>query len=108
MKTILFLIICCVSLQFCNVNAEQKEKQMFAGRSSAIDSINFALQIQPLLQQKCSPCHFTGGKMYERMPFDKGETIISHEEGVVRRLSKETDLVTLIKQYVMQTKSKEL
>ena len=108
MRTILFLIICCISLQFCNVNAEQKERKTVAIRSSVTDSVNYASQIQPVLQQKCSPCHFTGGKMYERMPFDKGETIVSHETGIVTRLSKETGLVTLIKQYVMQTKSKEL
>ena len=106
MKTILFLIACCAGLQFCNVNAGQKE--MMTSRSPVVDSINYALQIQPLLQQKCSPCHFTGGKMYERMPFDKGATIINHEEGIVRRLSKDQDLVLLIKQYIAQGKSSQL
>jgi len=108
MKTILFLIACCAGLQFCNINPVQKETKMMANRSPVVDSINYALQIQPLLQQKCSPCHFTGGKMYERMPFDKGATIINHEEGIVRRLSKDQDLVLLIKQYIAQGKSSQL
>jgi len=108
MKTILFLIACCAGLQFCNVNAGQKETKIMASRSPVVDSINYALQIQPLLQQKCSPCHFTGGKMYERMPFDNGTTIISHGEGIVRRLSKDQDLVLLIKQYISQGKSSRL
>jgi len=43
-----------------------------ATRSSKID---FANQIQPILQARCQPCHFSGGKMYERLPFDRPETI---------------------------------
>jgi hypothetical protein len=51
------------------------------------DTINFALQIQPILVSHCSPCHFTGGKMYEKLPFDKGETIVNHEAALLRRIN---------------------
>ena len=102
MRTILFLIICCISLQFCNVNAEQKERKTVAIRSSVTDSVNYASQIQPVLQQKCSPCHFTGGKMYERMPFDKDTTIINHEAGILRRIKGEENLI--IKTFIDQNK----
>ena len=37
--------------------------------------VDFESQIKPLLESKCMPCHFTGGKVYDRMPFDKPETI---------------------------------
>jgi hypothetical protein len=37
--------------------------------------IDFETQIRPLLQEKCSPCHFPGGRMYDRLPFDREETI---------------------------------
>lgn len=37
--------------------------------------IEFAAQVLPLLQQKCSPCHFQGGRMYDRLPFDQEGTI---------------------------------
>ena len=47
------------------------------------DTIHFASQIQPILVKNCSPCHFTGGKMYERMPFDKDTTIINHQAGIL-------------------------
>ena len=55
--------------------------------SSAInrDTVIFSTQVLPLLQQKCSPCHFDGGKMYEKMPFDKGLTILKHESGILKR-----------------------
>jgi len=52
-----------------------------------IDTLYFKSTIQPILQKNCSPCHFPGGKMYAKMPFDKGETIVTHEAGALRRLS---------------------
>src|SRR5215471_21236602 len=35
----------------------------------------FVSDIRPILQSNCQPCHFQGGKMYEKLPFDKPETI---------------------------------
>ena len=37
--------------------------------------VDFDTQVKPLLQSKCTPCHFAGGTMYERLPFDRPETI---------------------------------
>jgi hypothetical protein len=36
---------------------------------------DFQTQIKPIFQAKCQPCHFPGGQVYEKMPFDKPETI---------------------------------
>jgi len=66
------------------------------------DTISFTSQVQPILIKNCSPCHFTGGKMYERMPFDKDTTIINHEAGILRRIKGDEN--TLIKTYIMQNK----
>ena len=66
------------------------------------DTIHFTSQIQPILVKNCSPCHFTGGKMYERMPFDKDTTIINHEMGVLKRIKGEENL--LIKTFIEQNK----
>jgi hypothetical protein len=35
----------------------------------------FASDVRPILQSRCQPCHFQGGQMYEKLPFDKPETI---------------------------------
>lgn len=51
--------------------------------------LSFEKDIQPILQSNCTPCHFTGGKMYEKMPFDKPKTIIDHREGILRRMKGE-------------------
>ena len=66
------------------------------------DTIHFISQIQPILVKNCSPCHFTGGKMYERMPFDKDSTIINHETGILKRIKGEENL--LIKTFIEQNK----
>ncbi len=46
----------------------------------------FAASVRPILEAHCSPCHFPGGRMYERLPFDKPETLASNRQGVLRRL----------------------
>src|SRR5688572_29067085 len=66
------------------------------------DTIHFTSQIQPILVKNCSPCHFTGGKMYERMPFDKDTTIINHEAGILKRIKGEENF--LIKTFIHQNK----
>ena len=68
------------------------------------DTIQFAHQIQPILVKHCSPCHFTGGKMYERMPFDMDTTIINHEAGILRRIK--GDESVLIKAFIQQNKNR--
>jgi hypothetical protein len=46
----------------------------------------FTTSVRPVLVAHCTPCHEPGGKMYDRLPFDRAETIASHREGVLRRL----------------------
>jgi hypothetical protein len=46
----------------------------------------FTETVRPILVSHCAPCHEPGGKMYERLPFDRAETIASHSEGVLRRI----------------------
>jgi hypothetical protein len=75
-----------------------------AASSTAIkDTIDFITQIQPILVRNCSPCHFTGGKMYERMPFDKDTTIINHEKGILRRIK--GDESVLLKTFIEQQRT---
>jgi hypothetical protein len=48
--------------------------------------VNFATQIRPILEKRCQPCHFTGGKMYEKMPFDRPKTIHTLGEKMFTRI----------------------
>jgi hypothetical protein len=36
---------------------------------------DFKRDVRPILEQRCQPCHFPGGQMYQRLPFDRPETI---------------------------------
>ena len=47
--------------------------------------VDFDKDIVPMLKERCSPCHFPGGKMYAKMPFDQAKTIHDHREGVTKR-----------------------
>ena len=54
--------------------------------------LSFENDIMPIFKGKCSPCHFPGGKMYERMPFDKSQTLKTHSEGILRRMKANPDI----------------
>src|SRR6478672_11214651 len=43
--------------------------------AAATVRVDFSTQIKPMLEGKCQPCHFSGGKVYAKMPFDRPETI---------------------------------
>jgi hypothetical protein len=104
MKTVLLLVVCSISLYFCNVKAEKKGKETGKAVFAFSDTINYKVQVLPILQKKCTPCHFPGGKMYDRMPFYNSQTIISHEAGVLKRFKDEQE-IALIKQFIQQIKT---
>jgi len=67
--------------------------------------IDFQKQIQPILEKRCNPCHFPGGKMYERLPFDKAETLLKPEvQPVVLKRIKEEEENKLLREYFEQNK----
>jgi len=102
MKLIFFL---CFIVLFGLLGSRLKKPSAKVAIKPAVtlkDSIDFVSQVQPILVKNCSPCHFTGGKMYARMPFDKDTTIINHEAGVLRRIKGEESV--LIKTFIQQSK----
>lgn len=101
MKTVSLVIFCAAFLWFCNMQAKKREGETTTVSSLKADTINYQTQVQPILEKHCSPCHFPGGKMYEKMPFDNGATIVGHEAGILRRIKEEKD-VALIRQYVAE------
>ena len=46
-----------------------------ATASSSDNKVDFATHVEPILKAKCQPCHFSGGKVYDKLPFDRPETI---------------------------------
>jgi len=59
----------------------------------------FASDIRPILQSSCQPCHFQGGQMYGRLPFDKPETITKLGTKLFTRIKNE-DQQRVIKEFL--------
>jgi hypothetical protein len=53
--------------------------------------IDFDTQIKPIFVSKCMPCHFQGGQMYDRLPFDRPETIRKLGTRLFTRIKEEND-----------------
>ena len=62
-----------------------------------INPIDFEKEIKPIFIKNCSPCHFTGGKMYEKLPFDKDTTIINHSAAILKRIKNKEENALLTK-----------
>lgn len=53
--------------------------------------VDFATQVEPILKSRCQGCHFPGGKMYDKLPFDRPETIKHLGSKLFTRISDEND-----------------
>lgn len=57
-------------------------------------------QIQPFLD-RCQPCHFPGGKMYDKLPFDRPQTVHLLGEKLFTRIHDEGER-QLIRDFLKQ------
>ena len=64
--------------------------------------VSFETDIQPILKAKCQTCHFPGGRMYDKLPFDRAETIRKLGTKLFTRIRDEQDQ-KLIKQFLSQS-----
>lgn len=103
MKTMLLIIVFGLFLfslvPGCNSRIASESPAI---KTNKPDSIVFVMQVRPILEKNCSPCHFTGGKMYATMPFDAATTILNHESGVLKRFKGEE--LEMIKKYVEENR----
>jgi len=64
--------------------------------------VSFENDIQPILKAKCQSCHFAGGRMYDKLPFDRAETIKKLGTKLFTRIRDEHDQ-KLISQFLSQS-----
>jgi hypothetical protein len=64
--------------------------------------VDFDTQLKPIFQSKCMPCHFSGGKVYDRLPFDKPATIRNLGTRLFTRIKEENDR-RLIEDFLTQS-----
>ena len=80
-------------------------KNLFAkpatNSATAPAKVDFPTQIRPILEARCQPCHFSGGKVYQRMPFDRAETIKTLGTKLFTRIKDENER-RLIRDFLAQ------
>jgi hypothetical protein len=65
--------------------------QMAPASSPPPARVDFQRDVRPILEQRCQPCHFAGGKMYAHLPFDKAETIDKLGTKLFTRIKRENE-----------------
>ena len=109
MKSWLFLFVVSVGLYPSSGSKNESNMDSCPIQLTSSEAVNnpidFKKQIQPILVSHCMPCHFTGGKMYERLPFDKGATLLKPEiqTGLFKRIKDENE-AELIKRFIEENK----
>lgn len=54
-------------------------------------NVEFARDVRPILEKRCQPCHFPGGKMHATLPFDRAETIDKLGPKLFTRIKKDSE-----------------
>ena len=67
--------------------------------------VDFNKQIEPMLKAKCQPCHFPGGTMYAKRPFDRPATIVALGEKLFTRI-KDEDQRKVIRTFLAEQKTR--
>jgi len=52
--------------------------------------VDFATQVRPILE-RCQPCHFKDGTVYDKYPFDTADTVHRLGERLFTRIKDEKD-----------------
>jgi hypothetical protein len=64
--------------------------------------VDFTRDVRPILD-RCQPCHFTGGKMYDKLPFDRPETVVRLGTKLFTRIKDERQRA-VIRQFLAERK----
>ena len=64
-------------------------------------AVDFTRDVRPILESRCQPCHFEGGRMYDRLPFDRAETIHQLGPKLFTRIKAEEERA-VIRQFLSQ------
>jgi len=78
-----------------NTSITEHDKPSSATLSAKVEpaapKIDFATQIRPVLEARCQPCHFAGGKVYQHLPFDRQATITTLGTRLFTRIKNENE-----------------
>ena len=108
MRVVLFLIAMVLLLvEFGGTAKPARTAWIVSSASAPVSSapkakVDFDTQVKPIFEAKCMPCHFSGGQMYDRLPFDKAATIKKLGARLFTRIKEENDR-RLIEDFLTQS-----
>ena len=99
----LLLVVYVGACHRAKMNSLSITAQNFSSSSSAptAKKPDFESEIKPIFQARCQPCHFQGGQVYDKMPFDKPETITRLGAKLFTRIKNEKEQ-RLIREFLAQ------
>ena len=105
MRTILLMLALtlCLGVRLCGISKPVTSAVVKLNVASlpAPKKPAFETDVKPILQSRCQPCHFQGGKVYDHLPFDKPETITRLGEKMFTRI-KDKEEQRVIREFLAQ------
>src|ERR1700704_3423685 len=101
MRALLSLMFLTLALPGCQLAKSEPHTVDVATLIPPNTRPNFDTEIKPIFQARCQPCHFQGGKVYDKMPFDKAETITRLGNKLFTRIKDEKEQ-RLIREFLEQ------
>ena len=84
-----------------NAHTATSPLRVIASASAAAPAkVDFASEVRPILN-RCTPCHFNGGTMYEKLPFDRPDTVRKLGEKLFSRIQAENER-KIIREFLAQ------
>jgi hypothetical protein len=74
---LLALVVCVYSGARPKTRAGTTSGSAVAAVELRHEKLDFHKEVKPIFERRCQPCHFNGGAMYKRLPFDSPATIKS-------------------------------
>ena len=69
------IVLIALSLPACEFSDRDIPETPIDKLVPPVNKPDFETRVKPIFQARCQPCHFQGGQVYDKMPFDKPETI---------------------------------
>jgi hypothetical protein len=101
MRALMMVVLFSFALQACQVGNSEAPVPDVKTLISSVKHPDFDTEIKPIFQARCQPCHFQGGKVYEKLPFDKPETITRLGTKLFTRIKDEKERA-LIREFLDQ------
>src|SRR3954469_4420417 len=101
LSLVLFSALAVQGCQLAKSAAYNAGEKRLATSSQPTKKPDFNTEIKPIFQARCQPCHFQGGQVYDKMPFDKPETITRLGTKLFTRIKDEKERA-LIREFLEQ------